>query len=289
MISFIVPAHNEEQFLGETLRAIRAAASCVAQPYELIVVDDASTDRTAQIAAAAGTRVERVEYRQISRTRNAGARAASGDCYIFVDADTTISESVVRAALHALAGGAVGGGSSMRMEGHLPLYLRGVLAITGFVMRRNRWAAGCFVFCTREAFEAAGGFDETLFASEEIALSKSLQQLGRVVILDETVVTSGRKARSHSGWDLVRLLALFAIRGQDILRTRRHLELWYGERRREPLKEKGKRKKEKSRGSLILSLFLIPYSFLPSGIDASSPTTVVHFLTCHFVTRPLRT
>jgi glycosyltransferase involved in cell wall biosynthesis len=233
MISFIVPAHNEEQFLGETLRAIRAAASCVAQPYELIVVDDASTDRTAQIAAAAGTRVERVEYRQISRTRNAGARAASGDCFIFVDADTTISESVVRATLRALAAGAVGGGATMRMEGRLPLYLRGVFVITGFVMRQKRWAAGCYVFCTREAFEAAGGFDETLFASEEIALSKSLQRLGCVVILDETVVTSGRKARSHSGWHLLWLLVVFALRGRAILRTRKHLGLWYGQRRKE--------------------------------------------------------
>jgi len=233
MISFIVPAHNEEQFIGETVRAIRAAASCLAEAHELIVVDDASTDRTAQIATAAGARVERVEHRQISRTRNAGARVASGDRFIFVDADTTISEPVVRAALHALDGGAVGGGATLRMEGAVPLYLRGVLAITAFVMRRKGWAAGCYMFCTREAFQAAGGFDETLFASEEIAFSKALQRLGRVVLLDEEVVTSGRKARSHSGWDLVRLLVLFAIRGQQILRTREHLELWYGERKRE--------------------------------------------------------
>jgi glycosyltransferase involved in cell wall biosynthesis len=233
MISFIVPAHNEEQFIGATLRAIDLAARCIADPYELIVVDDASTDRTAQIAAAAGARVERVEYRQISRTRNAGARIANGDRFIFVDADTTISESVVRAALQALDDGAIGGGATLRMEGPLPLYLRGVLAITAVVMRRKRWIAGCYVFCTREAFHAAGGFDETLFASEEIAFSKALQRLGRVVLLDEEVITSGRKARSHSGWDLLRLLVLFAIRGQDILRTRQHLELWYGQRRRD--------------------------------------------------------
>ena len=241
MISFIVPAHNEEQFIAETLRAIRAAASRLPEAYELIVVDDASTDRTAQIATAAGARVQPVEHRQISRTRNAGARVASGDRFIFVDADTTISESVVRATLHALDGGAVGGGSAMRMEGRLPLYLHGVFAITAFVMRRNRWAAGCYVFCTRAAFEAAGGFDETLFASEEIALSKSLQRLGRVVILDETVVTSGRKARSHSGWHLLWLLAVFAVRGDAMLRTRKHLGLWYGPRRKDQVKVEGKR------------------------------------------------
>jgi hypothetical protein len=61
-----------------------------------------------------------------------------------------------------------------------------------------------------------------------------VQRLGRVVILDEEVVTSGRKARTHSAWDLIRLLALFAVRGQGILRTRKHLQVWYGERRKDP-------------------------------------------------------
>jgi len=234
MISFIVPAHNEEQFIRDTVRAIRTAAAVAGEPYELVVVDDSSTDGTAAIARGEGARLERVAFRQISRTRNAGARVATGDRYIFVDADTLVSEALLRATLRELDEGAVGGGATLRIDEYLPLYLRGIFAITAVVMRRKRWAAGCYVFCTREAFEAAGGFDEALFASEEIALSNALQRVGRVVILDEHVVTSGRKARSHSGWDLVRLLAVFAIRGQSILRTRKHLEMWYGERRRDP-------------------------------------------------------
>jgi glycosyltransferase involved in cell wall biosynthesis len=239
MVSFLVPAHNEEQFLGETLRAVRAAADPVGQPYELIVVDDWSTDATATIAAAAAARVERVTYRQISRTRNAGARVARGDRFVFVDADTLISGALVRATLQALDEGAAGGGATLRIDEDLPMYLRGVFALTRFVMHRRRWAAGCYVFCARAAFERVGGFDETLFASEEIAFSSALQRIGRVVILDEEVVTSARKARSHSGWDLVRLLAVFAIRGRSILRSRTHLEMWYGERRRDS--KKGKR------------------------------------------------
>lgn len=50
MISFVVPAHNEERFLGPTLQAIRRAASASAEPYEVLVVNDASTDATARIA-----------------------------------------------------------------------------------------------------------------------------------------------------------------------------------------------------------------------------------------------
>lgn len=120
------------------------------------------------------------------------------------------------------------------MDGQVPLYVRGLFIITAAVMRRRNWFAGCFVFCTREAFTRVRGFDETLFASEEIALSKAFHRIGRVVLLDEEVVTAGRKARSHSAWHLLRLLAVFAVRGHAILRTREHLGLWYGERRKDP-------------------------------------------------------
>ena len=76
MLSFVIPAHNEEQHLGATLAAINAAASDAGEPFEVIVVDDASTDRTARIAEEAQARVVLVQNRQISATRNAGARAA---------------------------------------------------------------------------------------------------------------------------------------------------------------------------------------------------------------------
>jgi glycosyltransferase involved in cell wall biosynthesis len=87
MLSFVIPAYNEELLLGRTLEAIRTAAAASCEPFETIVVDDASTDRTAAIAAEHGARVIPVHFRQISRTRNAGARAAAGEFLLFVDAD----------------------------------------------------------------------------------------------------------------------------------------------------------------------------------------------------------
>ena len=76
MISFIVPAYNEELELTSTLEAIRAATSGAALPWEIIVVDDASTDATPEIAEQAGARVVSIHRRQIAAARNAGARAA---------------------------------------------------------------------------------------------------------------------------------------------------------------------------------------------------------------------
>lgn len=231
MISFIVPAHNEERLLGRTLVAIHDAASGIGQPYEVIVVDDASVDLTSAIAAQHGARIERVEYRQISRTRNAGARIASGDPLIFVDADTVISSRVLHGTLEAIQRGAVGGGARLTVDGWIPLYGRMLLKITGVVMRTADLIAGCYFFCTRAAFDAAGGFDESVYAAEELVLSRRLARIGWIAILDAPVVTSGRKLREHSGWEMVRLLGALVRRGPAVVRTRDDLALWYGKRR----------------------------------------------------------
>ncbi len=78
MISFIVPAHNEEAWVGRCVSAIRSVAEPISEPHEIIVVDDASTDATAAIARQQGAQVVRVEHRQISATRNAGACLSAG-------------------------------------------------------------------------------------------------------------------------------------------------------------------------------------------------------------------
>ncbi len=65
MISFIVPAHNEEAWVGRCVSAIRSGAESLGEPYEIIAVDDASTDATASIARQQGAQVVRVEHRQI--------------------------------------------------------------------------------------------------------------------------------------------------------------------------------------------------------------------------------
>src|SRR5437764_3903570 len=105
MLSFIVPAHNEELELGACLEAIRDAASAARCEYEIVVVDDSSTDLTATIARAAGARLVSIQRRQIAAARNAGAREAHGEVLFFVDADTHIAAAHVTGALAALRAG----------------------------------------------------------------------------------------------------------------------------------------------------------------------------------------
>jgi glycosyltransferase involved in cell wall biosynthesis len=230
-LSFIVPAYNEAALLGSTLNAIHAAARALELPFEVIVVDDASTDATAAIARSHGVRVVSVNARKISATRNAGAREARGDGLIFVDADTLLTEPVLRAAVAALRAGAVGGGCVVHFEGRLPLYGRALIFLVAPLYRALGLAAGCFLFCTRDAFEAVGGFDESLFAAEEAVLSRSLARLGRFVVLRAAVTTSGRKLRGYTATEVMGTLARLALSGGRALRRREGLDLWYGERR----------------------------------------------------------
>ena len=87
MLSVVVPAFNEEKVLPRSLAAIRTALAAF-DDAELIVCDNNSTDRTAAIAREAGAQVVFEHVNQISRARNAGARAARGDWLLFVDADS---------------------------------------------------------------------------------------------------------------------------------------------------------------------------------------------------------
>ena len=234
MISFVIPAYNEQRLLGNTLGAIHAAARALDEPYEVVVADDASTDQTAAVAEQSGARVVRVNHRQIAATRNAGARAAQGDFLIFVDADTLVNEPVVRGALEALRGGAAGGGSAVRFDNPVPLYARVLLPVAVRLYRAARLASGCFLFCSRRAFEAAGGFDERLFGAEELAMSRALKRQGRFVVLRAAVTTSGRKLRTYSGWELLRVMARLGLGGWGSVRDRTRMGLWYGDRRDDP-------------------------------------------------------
>ena len=131
MISFVIPAHNEEAALPRTIDAIHESARAGGQSYEIIVVDDASTDATADMARRHGARVVPVQHRQIAATRNAGGRAALGDRLFFIDADTTINPRVVAGAMRRMDQGAVGGGVGVKFEGELPLYARLLESVRG--------------------------------------------------------------------------------------------------------------------------------------------------------------
>ena len=206
----------------------------MSEPYEVVVADDGSTDQTAAIAAEKGAILFSVAHRQIAATRNAGARVARGDWLIFVDADTLVNSAVVQSAVKAMREGAVGGGAGMVFDEPTPFYARLMLRVVVHVFRWLGVATGCYLFCTRTAFEAVGGFDEKYFGAEEIVMSRALKRQGRFVILKQAVTTSARKMRTFSASEQILFITRMALRGTKSLKQREGMEFWYAERRPDP-------------------------------------------------------
>jgi glycosyltransferase involved in cell wall biosynthesis len=231
--SIVVPAYNEEQLLGATLAGLRRAMAATPLAGELLVCDNNSTDGTAALARSWGARLVREPVNQISRARNAGARAARGRFLVFVDADTVVPPATLARALHALASGhACGGGAAVAMEGVTRGFASRMLWLWNALSRGRRLAAGSFVFALREAFFAVGGFSERVYASEEIWLSRALKRWGRsrgldfLILQHPPVVTSGRKARWYPTPVLL-AVTIGILLMPFLLRSRRFCWLWY--------------------------------------------------------------
>jgi len=231
MISFIIPAYNEELELSSTIAAIHAAVSGASLPYEIVVVDDASTDATAKVAAQAGARVISINRRQIAAARNAGARAAQGEKLFFVDADTRINRKHVDEAIAALGDVYAGGSARVIIDGVIPVWGRIFVRAFCTVYFALNLGAGAFLFTTRRNFEAIGGFDEQYFIGEEVYFSLALRKLGRFKVLREPILTSGRKLRMYSARDVFARSLSIIIRGPSAARSRGKLELWYDGKR----------------------------------------------------------
>jgi glycosyltransferase involved in cell wall biosynthesis len=229
-ISVVVPAYNEEKLLGDALRAIREAMA-VFPEAELIVCDNNSTDRTADIARAAGAKVVFEPVNQISRARNAGARAATGDWLVFVDADSYPTRELLSDVKEHIESSVIAGGVTVSSQG-MPRAARVAVGAWNLVSRTFRWAAGSFIFVRADAFEAVGGFSEALYASEEIDLSRKLKRRGKVVILHRHPLrTSERKLHLYSAGDYFRFMLKTILTGGRTLRRREDCSPWYDGRR----------------------------------------------------------
>jgi glycosyltransferase involved in cell wall biosynthesis len=229
LISFVIPAHNEEEYVGKTINAINVAMLGIEVKYDITVVNDASIDKTRTVAIGHGAEIVDIDLRQIAGARNHGANLTDGDVIIWVDADTLVNASLLKGVLEVLEQGAIGGGSRLEFDSPAPLWGHMTAGFCGWIFSKLKLAAGSFVFCTREVFEQSGGFNEQLFASEEIDFSRRLKKLGTFVIVQEKVMTSARKLRDYSFCEIwFRFFKIMLLPGS--LKSRDQLDLWYKRR-----------------------------------------------------------
>jgi glycosyltransferase involved in cell wall biosynthesis len=238
-ISVIIPAFNEERLLGETLRRVKIAMAVFTRrnwKTELIVCDNNSTDRTAEIAWAAEANVVFELVNQIARARNSGAAAATGDWLIFVDADSHPTVELFEEVAEQISlGRCIAGGVTVRMDENY--FIAELMTwVWNGASRIFKLLAGSFIFCEAAAFRKVGGFSHELFAAEELDLGKKLKKLAReqgreIVILHRyPLVTSARKMRLYTLWDHLKLLMRVTL-NRRALTQRESCLLWYDGRR----------------------------------------------------------
>jgi len=231
--SVIIPAYNEQSLLPATLNALQKAMEAIDITGEVIVADNNSNDGTATIAREHGAVVVFEPMNQISRARNAGAKAARGRYLIFLDADTILSAALLQAALGNLSSGACcGGGAKVVYEGELPGMVRGATELWNRLSVGFGMAAGCFVYCLKEAFDAVGGFSQNVYASEEIWFSWKLRAWGKPrhmdfrIISSPPLITSSRKLKWFSLLQIFGMVVVFGF-FPFALRFRPLCRLWY--------------------------------------------------------------
>ncbi|MEX2317850.1 MAG: glycosyltransferase [Pirellulales bacterium] len=209
-VSFIIPALNEERHIGQCLRAIQnvqlPSAAC---GIEVIVVDNHSSDRTAELGRENGARVVDVTPGSPSRARNAGARLTSGEWLAFVDADCVLAPDwLMICSAHLLTDpNAIGAAGVMRapsddqswVEKSMYQLAHGGRAVEA---KAVAWLPTFNLLVRRSAFESVGGFDESLTTCEDCDLGYKLARLGNLIIDPRT--TAAHHGASHSLGQLFR-------------------------------------------------------------------------------------
>ncbi len=215
-ISVVIPAHNEEKFIGKCLESVvRAAEHVKPDVVEIVVVANRCTDRTADVAREYGARVLVNDKKCISAVRNTGVRAANGGIIVTIDADSVMSDDALREAVQMLETGRfIGGGTRIRFERmSVGIFFSAVYVALNLIpvmwKHKSALSGGMFWFRKRD-FEEIGGFDETLVSLEDMDFAVRLNRLaaGRGLkygtLKHAYIVTSSRKFDEFGDWYLIR-------------------------------------------------------------------------------------
>lgn len=193
-ISVILPVLNEARSIAATLAALAPL-----QPFETIVVDGGSQDRTCDIAREFAVRIVDAE-RGRARQMNRGAQAARGDVLLFLHADTCLPATAFADIAAALSDARyLGGRFDVALDGShwlLPVIGR----LISYRSRVSKVGTGDqALFVRRDVFQRIGGFED-IPLMEDIALCRTLKRLGGVACLRSRVVTSARRWEADGVW-----------------------------------------------------------------------------------------
>lgn len=229
--SLVIPAYNEEALLPRLLATVQAARERYAggaERIEVIVADNASTDRTAEIAREHGCLVAQVEKRAIAAARNGGAAMARGDILCFTDADGRVHAETFNVIQRTMdTGRYIAGATGVELERLSP-----GIAAAYVILMPLVWSLGMdtgVVFTRREDWEAVGGYNEERLFAEDVQFLLDLKRRGKkrgqrlARPRGAKAIASARKWDSHGDWHYPVMLAKAPF---QMLFSKRKFDAW---------------------------------------------------------------
>src|SRR3989441_5885068 len=210
LLSIVVPAFNEEGYLGETLASLNRAKAFLQGERrfeaEIIVVDNDSDDSTADVALALGATVAREALHNVAKVRNTGAKLSNGETIVFIDADTVVPETLLSRIVDVMSDDTCFGGAVDTDYQPKKLTAQAYLQIWRIIGKLTGMAQGATQFCRKDVFFTLKGYDETLWMGEDVDFYWRLkrfakQQNGSIVFIDDVrVVPSTRRFDQWRLW-----------------------------------------------------------------------------------------
>ncbi|MBO4337300.1 MAG: glycosyltransferase [Lachnospiraceae bacterium] len=209
-ISVIIPAHNEERYIGRCIRSVKRSMAQLKRDAEIIVVCNRCTDKTGLIAKGLGARVLENEDRCIAKVRNTGIKAAKGEIIVTIDADNRMTKGTLREIYTMIRSGKyIGGGAPIRFERYsFPLWCNDILCRISFGIT----GLYCGIFwAKKETFDAIGGFAEKK-AMEDVETAKLLKAYGKkhgkkyTTLRKNVLINSTRKYDDMGDWLYFKLM-----------------------------------------------------------------------------------
>jgi glycosyltransferase involved in cell wall biosynthesis len=230
-LSVIIPAWNEEKYVGTAIESLKRAASVYQRErgctVEIIVVDNNSSDRTGDVARQHGVQVVHEPVNNIGKARNAGAKAARGKYLAFCDADNQVTKNLLVLIHDHLENPKIAGGGTWIEPAKRNLKINFFYFLWGIYVRCSRVGVG-MMHCRKADFETFGGFDETIYAAEDVQLAYDLKKIGKFNLIHEGwIITSTRKIDQTPLITMIVKLLGFGFGLQKKIRSKEYCEHWY--------------------------------------------------------------
>ena len=176
LVSIIIPAYNEESIIQNLLISIKKQSY---KNIEVIVIDDASNDRTADISRKYTNKVFVRKHAERSIQRNFGVKKAKGKYLLFLDADMELSKNVVEECVRILENDGRIGGIVIPEESVAKSFWEKIKAFErSFYNEYGDLNIEAARFFRKSVFEEVGGYDESITGPEDWDLPESIKKMG---------------------------------------------------------------------------------------------------------------